>query len=166
MPKKELSDLPMIINEISQNPLKFIIFIDDLSFSEETDEYNALKAILEGSVSTLRPNVLIYATSNRRHLIKESFSDRAGDDIHRNETVQEMISLSDRFGLHVAFQRPTKEEYLSIVKGLLKQYPVAIEENLLERSAEAYAILRGSRSPRTAHQFFTQLINEKPFEQH
>ena len=90
--KDQLRDIPVIIDNLSRNPLKFILFIDDLSFAADDDNFGALKAILEGSVSARADNIAIYATSNRRHLVKESFSDRDGDDIHRNDTVQELIS--------------------------------------------------------------------------
>ncbi|MBQ7624535.1 MAG: DUF815 domain-containing protein, partial [Clostridia bacterium] len=97
--KEQLKYIPIILEELCDNPLKFIIFIDDLSFGRDDDNLSALKAVLEGSVSAKTPNVVIYATSNRRHIVKESFSDRDGDDIHRNDTIQELISLSDRFGI-------------------------------------------------------------------
>ena len=101
--KEQLREIPWVLDELSGNPLKFILFIDDLSFQKDDDDFNALKAILEGSVSARSRNVVIYATSNRRHLVKESFSDRDGDDIHRNDTMQEIISLSERFGLQITF---------------------------------------------------------------
>jgi predicted AAA+ superfamily ATPase len=102
--KKEcLNDIPSILQQIDGNPLKFILFIDDLSFEREHDQFNSLKAVLEGSVAAKPSNLIVYVTSNRRHMIKESASDRAGDDMHRNETIQEMTSLSDRFGLSVGF---------------------------------------------------------------
>ena len=159
--KEQLSDIPLIIDEISSNPLKFIIFIDDLSFSSGEDCFGALKAMLEGSVSAKAKNAVIYATSNRRHLIKECFSDREGDDIHRNDTMQEMLSLSARFGLRINFSRPDKKNYLSIVKKLAKQHNIKTEKSELELKAEQFAISSGNgRSPRTAKQFIYQLINE------
>ncbi len=97
--KDQLRDIPLIIDNLSKNPLKFILFVDDLSFAKDDDNFSALKAILEGSVSARANNIAIYATSNRRHLVKESFSDRDGDDVHRNDTMQELISLSERYGL-------------------------------------------------------------------
>ena len=108
MRKEQLHDIPSILDELSENPLKFILFIDDLSFQKDDDNFSALKAILEGSVSARADNIAIYATSNRRHLVKESFSDRNGDDIHRNDTIQELISLSERFGLNITFSKPNK----------------------------------------------------------
>ena len=116
--KEQLMSLPVIMEEINHNPLKFIIFIDDLSLNKTEEGFGTLKAILEGSASAKAHNAVIYATSNRRHLVKESFSDRDGDDIHRNDTIQELLSLSERFGLTVQFSKPNKELYLKIVKSL------------------------------------------------
>ncbi|MCF0146808.1 MAG: ATP-binding protein [Clostridium sp.] len=154
--KGELLKIPELIEKLSNNPLKFIIFIDDLSFAKNNEEIGALKAILEGSVTTKTSNVVIYATSNRRHLVQESFSDRDGDDIHRNETIQEQISLSDRFGLSICFSKPDKKEYLDIVHGLLKEYNVKNIENI-DILAERHAMERGGRSGRTARQFVEYL---------
>ncbi len=150
--KKQLHDLPDIVARIRQNPLKFIIFTDDLTFAEDDDDFAALKAILEGSVSTTAPNLVVYATSNRRHLVRESFSAREGDDIHRNDTMQELLSLSDRFGITVTFMKPDKKLYLSIVKELAqKELPDFPEDELL-RQAEIFALGKGGRSPRAARQ--------------
>ncbi len=154
--KGDLLKIPELIDNLANNPLKFIIFIDDLSFAKNNEEIGALKAILEGSVTTKTPNVVIYATSNRRHLVQESFSDRNGDDIHINETIQEQISLSDRFGLAICFSKPDKKEYLDIVHGLLKEYKVNNIENV-DILAERHALERGGRSGRTARQFVEQL---------
>jgi predicted AAA+ superfamily ATPase len=142
---------------VRTQPLKFILFIDDLSFENEHNEYNALKAILEGSVSAKPQNLVIYATSNRRHLVKETFSDREGDDVHRNETIQELSSLSDRFGLSVGFFNPDKRNYLEIVRQLKEQYQLAISDADLELIAEQYAMRKGGRSPRTARQLIDAL---------
>lgn len=151
--KSQLFEIPAVMDELSANPLKFIIFIDDLSFTGNDDNFSALKAILEGGVSALGENVVIYATSNRRHLVKESFSDRRGDEIHVNDTIQETMSLSARFGLRVTFQQPTRKEYLEIVKKLAVQYGVEMDEKELEVKSEAHAIRSGGRSPRCAKQF-------------
>jgi len=159
--KEQLRDIPHIIDSISKNPLKFILFIDDLSFSSDDDCFGALKATLEGSVSARADNIAIYATSNRRHLVKESFSDRDGDDIHRNDTIQELISLSARFGLTVNFSRPDKKSYVNIVSELAKKGGIEMDENELSVKAEAFALKGSGRSARTAKQFVNQLINEK-----
>jgi len=151
--KKQLHEIPNIVKHISRNPLKFIVFIDDLSFTEDDDDYAALKAILEGSVSSTAPNLAIYATSNRRHLVRETFSAREGDEIHRNDTMQELLSLSERFGLRVIFRKPDKALYLQVVSDLAKQYELRISEEELFLRAEQYALARGGRSPRAAKQF-------------
>ena len=153
--KRQVADIPVVIEKLRKNPLKFILFIDDLSFSQENDDLYELKAALEGSVSAKSANVAIYATSNRRHLIKETFSDRQGDDVHRNETMQEMWSLSDRFGLRVGFMAPNKDLYLKIVHELKDMYKVHISDEELDLLAEQYAI--GGRSPRVARQFIEHL---------
>ena len=113
-------DFPDLVTQIAYLPMKFIIFIDDLSFSHQDDTYASLKAVLEGGVAARPENTLIYATSNRRHLVRETFSDRNGDEIHRGDTIQESLSLADRFGLSVNFSLPSKEKYLEIVEELAK----------------------------------------------
>ncbi|MBR6669488.1 MAG: DUF815 domain-containing protein [Ruminococcus sp.] len=159
--KQQLWDIPHIIDSICKNPLKFILFIDDLSFSSDDDCFGALKATLEGSVSARADNIAIYATSNRRHLIKESFSDRDGDDIHRNDTIQQLISLSARFGLTITFTKPDKTAYLDIVKGIAEKYNINTDNEQLAVQAEAFALAGSGRSPRTAKQFVHSLINNQ-----
>lgn len=156
--KEQLRCIPSIIDELSENPLRFILFIDDLSFVKDDDNFSALKAILEGSVSAKSSNIAIYATSNRRHLVKESFSDRDGDDIHRNDTMQEIISLSDRFGIHITFQRPDKNTYLNIVHSLAAEYGIDMPTEELDIAAERFALGRGNRSARAAKQFIDEII--------
>ena len=151
--KNELFRIPYLVEELSANPLKFVLFIDDLSFSSNDDNFSALKAILEGSVSTCGKNIAIYATSNRRHLVKETMGDRAGDELHVNDTLQETMSLAARFGLTMTYQRPDKEEYLAIVKNLAREYGLDVPEKELFRKAEAHALRCGGRSPRVAKQF-------------
>ena len=116
--KDQLGFIPGLLDELAENPLCFILFIDDLSFLSDDDDFNGLKAVLEGSVSARSRNVVVYATSNRRHIVRERFEDREGGEVHRNDAMQEMISLSDRFGLHILFSRPDKKTYLSIVAKL------------------------------------------------
>lgn len=157
--KEQLREIPAILDELTDNPLKFIIFIDDLSFQKDDDNFSALKAILEGSVSAKGQNVVIYATSNRRHLVKESFSDRDGDDIHRNDTMQEIISLSERFGIQVTFSRPDKKTYLSIVHHLADNAGIEYEEEKIDLLAERFVLSRGSRSARAARQFIDNIIS-------
>ena len=151
--KKQLHEIPNIVEAISKNPLKFIIFIDDLSFTEDDNDYAALKAILEGSVASTASNLVIYATSNRRHLVRETFTSRKGDEIHFKDTVQELLSLSDRFGLTVTFQKPDKKLFLDLVDKLAEQYEVKTAREELELKAEQFALGKGGRSPRIAKQF-------------
>ncbi len=156
--KDQLRYLPQVMGSISGNPLKFIIFIDDLSFNQNTDDFSMLKAALEGSASATADNAVIYATSNRRHIVKESFGDREGDDIHRNDTMQETLSLSERFGLTVLFSKPDKKLYLKIVKTLAARHALSISEGELEVQAEAFALRKGNRSARGAEQFINSLL--------
>ena len=156
--KEQLHAIPAILDELNTNPLKFILFIDDLSFQKDDDNFSALKAILEGSVSAKSRNVVIYATSNRRHLVKESFSGRDGDDVHRNDTMQEIISLSERFGIQVTFQKPNKETYLGIVRHLAEEKGITMDAGELDMLAERFALGRGGRSARAATQFIDGLL--------
>ena len=151
--KTQLYLIPALLDSLANNPLKFILFIDDLCFNPNDNDFAALKAILEGSVTGRGKNILIYATSNHRHMVKESFSDRQGDDVHISDTLQEIISLSARFGLTVTFSRPEKEQYCEIVLKLADQYEVSEDPAQLLRRAEAYAIRSGGRNPRVAKQF-------------
>ena len=139
--KNQLYLLPDLMDQLAANPLKFILFIDDLSFASNDDNFAALKAILEGSAGGRAGNIAVYATSNRRHLVKETFTDRAGDDLHEADTRQELMSLSARFGLIVTFQRPDK---------------LPIPSDQLITRGEAFAIRAGGRSPRAARQFIEQ----------
>lgn len=157
--KDQLFALSYVMGAIAENPLKFIIFIDDLSFNKNDDCFSMLKAVLEGSAVSKSGNAVIYATSNRRHIVKESFADRTGtDDVHRNDTMQELLSLSDRFGLTVYFQKPTKGLYLDIVHELAERNGITLEKSQLDVKAEAFALARGSRSPRAAEQFIKSLL--------
>lgn len=158
--KNQLYSLPDVLEQLADNPLKFIIFIDDLSFSSNDSDFGALKAILEGGVAGRNDNIVIYATSNRRNLVKESFGDRNGDDIHAQDTVQETMSLSARFGLKVTFSRPNKDLYLAIVENLSLQYNINIDKDKLFLEAEAFALRNGGRSPRTAKQFIEYLASK------
>ena len=157
--KHQLYSLPEIMEQLSENPLKFIIFIDDLSFTENDDNFTALKAVLEGSVTAISKNIVIYATSNRRRLVKELFSSRAGEDeIHINDTLQETTSLAARFGLTIVFEKPDKDVYRAIVEQLATAYGIQINEQLFIK-AEAFAIRSSGRSPRAAKQFIEQFYS-------
>ena len=133
--------------------MKFIVFIDDLSFSDGDDSFAALKAVLEGGLASRPANVVIYATSNRRHLLRETFSAREGDEVHRADTVQEAASLSDRFGLTLTFLMPDKQRFLDIVEQLAADRGLKADRRALLDAAERWALERGARSPRYARQF-------------
>lgn len=157
--KDQLFSLAHIMGKIADNPLKFIIFIDDLSFNKNDDCFSMLKAALEGSASAKSKNAVIYATSNRRHIVKENFSDRANEnDIHHSDTVQELLSLSDRFGLTIYFERPNKSLYIDIVYKLAAKNGINIDKSELAVKAEAFALNKGTRSPRAAEQFINSLL--------
>lgn len=158
--KDQLRAIPKVLDELADNPLKFVLFIDDLSFLKDDDSFNALKAVLEGSVTAKSKNVVIYATSNRRHIIKEKFSDREGDDIHRNDTMQELVSLSERFGIHVTFSKPNKETFLHIVRHLAEENGIDMPKDELELLAERFVLARGGRSARLARQFVDSLLSK------
>ena len=158
--KTDLTDLHDIVDVVSERPEKFIVFCDDLSFEDGEPGYKALKSILDGSVAATTPNVLIYATSNRRHLLpeymKENLSYTHTDDgeVHPGEVVEEKISLSERFGLWVSFYPFTQDEYLTIVAQWLQSFGVQPEAVAAARAqALVWALERGSRSGRVAYQF-------------
>ena len=158
--KADLVDLPDIVDVVSERPEKFIVFCDDLSFEDGEPGYKALKSILDGSVAAASPNVLIYATSNRRHLLpeymKENLSYTHTDDgeVHPGEVVEEKISLSERFGLWVSFYPFSQEEYLTIVAQWLSSLGVSAAAITAARpEALVWALERGSRSGRVAYQF-------------
>lgn len=156
--KDQMSLLPFVMEKINHNPLKFIIFIDDLSFNRNDDTFSMLKAALEGSASAKASNAVIYATSNRRHIVRECFDEREGSDIHRNDTMQELLSLSARFGLSIRYEKPNKALYLEIVRELARKKGIVKDTTELEIEAEAFALNRGHRSPRCAEQFIDSLL--------
>lgn len=158
--KDQLRSIPKILDELSLNPLKFVLFIDDLSFLKDDDNFNVLKAVLEGSVTAKSDNVVIYATSNRRHIIRETFYDREGDEIHRNDTMQELISLSERFGIHITFSKPNKQTFLNIVNHLADENNINMPKDELALLAERFALERGGRSARLARQFIDGLLSK------
>ena len=150
--KGDISDLPLIRDRILDNPMKFIIFIDDLSFDKKEDSFSELKAALEGTLSKREENAVIYATSNRRHIVKENFTERE-NDVHQSDTVQEELSLSDRFGLSVNFMNPDKASFLDIVLKIASDRDFPFDEEELLSGAEQWARRRGGRSPRCAKQY-------------
>jgi len=158
--KADLTDLPDIVDVVAGRPEKFIVFCDDLSFEDGEPGYKALKSILDGSVSAASPNVLIYATSNRRHLLPEymkenlSYTHTADGEVHPGEVVEEKISLSERFGLWVSFYPFSQDEYLAIVAQWLSSFNVPAAAIAAARpEALVWALERGSRSGRVAYQF-------------
>ena len=166
--KADLVDLPDIVDLVAERPEKFVVFCDDLSFEEGEAGYKALKSILDGSVSAASANVLIYATSNRRHLLPETMKDNLGykhtDDgeIHPGEAVEEKISLSERFGLWVSFYPFSQDEYLSVVHQWLSHYGVSEAEVEAARpQALVWALERGSRSGRVAFQFARHYVGNR-----
>lgn len=161
--KEQLIDLPIIMERLRVfSSKKFIIFLDDLSFEEFEVEYKYLKSAIEGGASAKPENVLIYATSNRRHLIKESYKDRGenDDDMHRSDTLNETISLSDRFGLIIYYMAPNQQEYLDIVDGLLKQHGIELSKDELRVKAGAWEKEHSGRSGRIAQQFVTHYLGQ------
>lgn len=156
--KDQLCFIPSLMDKLCYNPLKFIIFIDDLTFSEDDPNFGTLKAILEGSIAARMKNTVIYATSNRRHLVKETFDD--GSDKHQNDTVQERISLSERFGINITYSKPQKNLYLEIVHALAQQADLKISVKELDEKAEQFALCKSGRSARAAKQFIDQLLTQ------
>src|SRR5690606_26782188 len=167
VPKGALSDVPKILETLGPRGLSFILFIDDLSFEANETEYKELKACLEGSLQLPPQNVRVYATSNRRHLIKEEFSDRragawgtAADEVRSQDTLQEKLSLADRFGVTIIFPTPSQAQYLEIVYALAEQYGLKTDREHLARRALQWAAWQNGRSARTARQFVESLVGE------
>ena len=161
--KEHLNDFPDILVKLEVRPQSFVIFVDDLSFEPHETDYKALKAILEGSVAAQPRNVVIYATSNRSHLIREDFSDRAGileGEVHPKETLQETFSLSDRFGIRISFVSPTQAQYLTIVAALAAQRSLPVDAAALRARAITWAQQQNGFSGRTARQFVDFLEGE------
>ena len=156
--KNQLAFITDIIEMLSVSPLKFIIFIDDLTFSSNDDTFSYLKAVLEGGVNSFPNNVVVYVTSNYRHLIKENFNDRQGDDIHIEDTIQQIMSLTNRFGIIITFQRPDKDLFVDIVLSYAKENNIKMDKEELIKQAESYAIRSAGRSPRVARQFIETLL--------
>ncbi len=158
-----LSDLPELLQLLEAQPHYFIIFCDDLSFEAGDPSYKPLKAMLDGSLSSPAPNILLYATSNRRHLLPESMQDNLNQyetkEIHPQEAIEEKISLSERFGLWISFYPYSQSEYLAIVKSWINEFDANIPYNEgLERAALQFSQMRGSRSGRVAYQFVKDYV--------
>lgn len=161
--KHDFKYLPEIISIIKSRNYRFIIYMDDLSFESAETEYKYLKAVIEGDLEVRPDNVLIYATSNRRHLIRESFSDRQeteANDIHKNDTMAEKLSLSARFGVSIAYYKPAHQEYHNIVRGLAERASIQMEEVELLLLADRWATRHGGESGRVAQQFINSLAGQ------
>lgn len=164
VPKSQLQDLPLILEQLRGVSQKFILFVDDLSFEEDDDSFKALKVVLEGSVTARPRNVVVYATSNRRHLIREFFEDRPRpsdqEEVHAWDTMQEKLSFSDRFGLTLTFEPPNQDTYLSIVHHLAQLAQISLSQEELEFRAKQWATRHNGRSGRSARQFIDFLQGE------
>lgn len=161
--KHQFKDLNDVIAQIKNRNYKFIIYMDDLSFEEFEIEYKYLKAVIEGGLEKKPDNILIYATSNRRHLIKESFADKEGrrDQLHSSDTVQEKLSLVSRFGVTIFFCAPDKKEFQTIVKALAERSGLHMNEEALLLEANKWEVSHGGLSGRTAQQFIDYLLGQQ-----
>lgn len=155
--KADLDELPLIMQTLGSWGKRFIIFLDDLSFEEFEVEYKSLKSVMDGGIAVKPNNVLIYATSNRRHLIRETWDDRNGDELHRQDSVNEKISLADRFGIVLTFVSPNQEEYLRIVAELALKAGIVMEQVELRQQALRWEMSHSGRSGRVARQFVDDL---------
>jgi hypothetical protein len=166
--KHQFQDLSAIISEIKNRNYRFIIYMDDLSFEEFEIEYKYLKAVIEGGLETKPDNILIYATSNRRHLIRETWSDRSDmsqDELHRSDTMQEKLSLVARFGVTIGYYKPSQKEYFDIVLALAKKHPeITLTEEELKLKANQWELSHGGISGRTAQQLINYLSGTSPVE--
>ncbi len=163
VPRNQLKDFPQIVEILQDQPAKFILFVDDLSFEEAETSYKDLKAVLEGGVEVRPGNVVVYATSNRRHLIREYHSDRpqpGEGEVHAFDTFQEQLSLADRFGLTVTFLTPDQEQYLAIVRHMADQRQLPISPEELRIRALQWSAWHNGRSGRSARQFIDDLTGE------
>lgn len=158
--KKDLECLPAIMNALRPWGKKFIVFLDDLSFEEFETGYKNLKSVMDGGLEAKPDNVLIYATSNRRHLVREAWNDRDGDELHRQDSINEKISLSDRFGITLTFASPNQEEYLTIVAKIAEQHKIALPAAELRARALRWEMAHSGRSGRLAKQFVADLAGK------
>ena len=163
--KHEFKYLQRIIAQIKNRNYKFIIYMDDLSFEEFEIEYKYLKAVIEGGLEVKPDNVLIYATSNRRHLIRETWQDRPdniSDDMHQNDTVQEKLSLSARFGLSIGYFRPSHQEYVKIIQELAHRHPeIKMTDEELRAGAVQWEMSHSGISGRAAQQYINSLLSNE-----
>ena len=164
--KHQFKDLNDIIAQIKNRNYRFIIYMDDLSFEEFEIEYKYLKAVIEGGLERKPDNILIYATSNRRHLVREQFSDKEGrrDDLHASDTVQEKLSLVYRFGVTIFFCAPDKKQFQNIVRVLAERYGIKMPEEELMLEANRWELNHGGLSGRTAQQFIDYIRGKEKQE--
>ena len=155
--KEGLADLPRLIRKLGGRRLKFILFIDDLAFDQDDTTYSVMKTILEGGLERRPANVAIYATSNRRHLVRQTFSDRAGDEVDASETIQEKTSLAERFGLRIPYLALNQGDYLNMVERMAVLYGVELDKQELCTGALRWEMRHPGRTPRTAKQFIASL---------
>ena len=157
--KHQMADFEAVLDAVKWRNYKFVIFMDDLSFEQFEVEYKFLKAFIEGGLEKRPDNVLIYATSNRRHLMKETWSDRddKSDDMHESETMQEKMSLVDRFGLMIRYFSPEQEQYLDIARRLAAQYGIDAQSEEFEKGAIRWELKHGGFSGRSARQYVEHL---------
>lgn len=158
--KSQIGFFPEFVQILDRLPFKFIIFIDDLSFDNMEQDYKNLKSLLEGGVEARPENVIIYATSNRRHLVKETFDERSGEEVHVRDNIEEKLSLADRFGITVTFLSPDQKSYLRIVEGLASQEGISLDIEELRQRALKWVMMHNGRSGRTARQFIDHLKGE------
>ena len=150
--KEDVLALPELKTRLAEEPMKFVVFIDDFSLQENDDRVSTLKAALQGSMEGHAGNVMIVATGNRRHIVEENYSSRA-DSVHAGDSEEELLSLSDRFGITVLFSATNKAQYLAIVRAVAADMGLKTPVETLEALAERWALMRGGRSPRRARQF-------------
>lgn len=158
VPREALRELPHIVRLLGNRPQKFIVFIDDLSFDREDQTFSSLKTILEGGLEPRPENVAVYCTSNRRHLVRQNFSDRSGDEIDANETIQDKTALAERFGLRVLFRELNKARFLDMAGDLARARGVELEPDTLKAEAVKWDVRHPSRTPRSAHQFAASMV--------
>ncbi len=155
--KENLTGLPGLIRSLASRRQKFILFIDDLAFDQDDKTYSSLKTILEGGLEKRPPNVAVYATSNRRHLVRQTFSDRAGDEVDAFETISEKTALAERFGLRIPYLTMNRSDYLALVDHLAARAGVKLDADVLHAQAMTWEIRHSGRTPRVARQFIASL---------
>ncbi len=156
--KEELTDIPHLVRTLGHRPQKFIIFIDDLAFDKADKTFSSLKTILEGGLEPRPANVAVYCTSNRRHLVRQNFSDRSGDEVDANETIQDKTSLAERFGLRILFSELNKAQFIQMAEDLSHAQGLNVDHETIQAEAVRWDIRHPSRSPRSANQFVASMM--------